>query len=55
VYGPEPGSVGARQGPVVESCKHGNAREGSIHGRTLPDLPSVFYLAVLSVDTTASV
>jgi hypothetical protein len=55
--GPEPGSIGVLQGPVVESCEHGNAREGSINGRTLLDLPSDYYFAVLSVDisTTASV
>lgn len=49
--------LAVRQGPLVESCEHGNAREGSINGRTLPDLPSDCYLAVLSVDTrtTASV
>lgn len=55
VQGPEPGSVSVRQGPVIESCEYGNAREGSINGRTLPDLTSNCYLAVLSVDTGTTV
>ena len=34
---------------MVESYEHGKAREGSINGRTLLDLPSDYCLAVLLV------